>query len=151
MTDLTTQDLITETKGLVSFGRKIALKVAENVWRIREALYPAKEQHKEFVQFCESEFGIKSSAVSKYEGIGDGFYAHGLTAESFKIDGDYRDYEVVYAASKLPLGTEEKLAHALTLKRSDIQKTRQALAPHTPDYKRVCVVDGCWTPEETHP
>lgn len=150
MTDLIPA-LIVETKELVSFGRKIALKVAENVWRIREELYPGKENHKKFVKFCESEFGIKSSAVSKYESIGDGFYAHGLTAESFKIDGDYRDYEAVYFASKLPLELDKKLATALTLSRTETKQVRAQTKEHVPDYKELCVVDGCWLPREEHP
>lgn len=147
----TVEPLIAETKGLMSLGRKIALKVAENVWRIREALYPEKEQHQAFVQFCNEEFGLKPSSISKYERIGDGFFAHGLTAESFKIGEDYKDYEVVYYAADLPLSLEEKLSTALTLSRPETKLTRAELTPHTPDFKRICVVDDCWITEENHP
>ncbi len=153
MNQITTEvvEVIAETHNLLSFGRKIALKVAENVWRIRESLYPAKEQHQDFVRFCQDEFGLKSSAVSKYESIGDGFYAHGLTAESFKVGEDYRDYEVVYYASKLPLELEEKLSTALTLSRPETKITRAELTPHQPDFKLFCVVDDCWLSPEQHP
>lgn len=143
--------LIEETHGLLAFGRKIALKVAENVWRIREANFSGENQHQDFVKFCFDEFRLKSSQVSKYERIGDGFYAHGLTAESFKVGNDYKDYEVVYYASDLPLSLEEKLSTALTLSRPETKLTRAELKPHTPDYKMVCVVDDCWISEENHP
>lgn len=140
--------LIAETKELLNVGRKVALKVAENLYKIREELYP--EKHKEFVDLCEEEFGLKASQVSKYETIGDAFFAHGYTAENFLMDGSYRDYEVVYHAAKLPLDPEKKLAHALTLTRGDIKKTHQSLSPHAPDYKMVCVVSGCWVSQENH-
>lgn len=144
-------ELVQETKGLMVLGRKIALKVAENVWRIRESLYPEKAQHEEFVKFCREEFGLKAPSVSKYERIGDGFYAHGLTAESFKIGDDYKDYEVVYYAADLPVSLEERLSTALTLTRPETKLTRAELKPHIPDFKRVCVVDDCWITEENHP
>lgn len=148
--ELSSQNLIEETKGLLDLARKVVLKAIENVWRIREESFSGK--HKEFVAFCESEFGLKASTISKWETIGDGFYAHGYTADDFLIDGKYRDYEVVYAAAKLEGPPEERLAKALTLSRSDFKADkRDEIGPHTPEYKPVCVVPGCWTPEETHP
>lgn len=143
--------LVEEIQDLLSMGRKIALAVAYKLWSFRNQFYPENKDHAEFVQYCIQEFGIKQAAISKYEGIGDGFYAHGLTPESFIVDGKYKDYEVVYYASKLPLPLEEKLSNALTLSRTETKQTKAELDKHVPDFKEVCVVKDCWLTKENHP
>lgn len=139
----------------LSRGNRAVLEVAKDTWFLRETLYPKaredREQHKEFVKYCYERFDLKSSQVSKFEKIGDTFYANGLTPESFrKLDGNYADYEVVYHATYLPVSLELKHSTAMTLLRSDIKKTRNDTKPHEPNFKEVCVVAGCWLPRDRH-
>ena len=143
--------VVEEIHGLLSKGREIVLNVAEKVWKFREQYYPENKDHQEFVKFCEQEWGLKQSSVSKYESIGDGFYAHGLTPESFKVDGGYRDYEVVYHASRLKIPLEEKLSTALTLTRIETKQTNAEVDEHTPDFREICVVKDCWLSKASHP
>lgn len=149
-TDLTTLDLITETKELISFGQKVVLQVSANVVKIRENLYPDKNQHKEFVAWCYKELGLKASATSKYEAIGDYYFLDGsYTPDSFLTDGKYRDYEVVYASTKLPGSREENYSHALTWGRDDFKaKKANDAGPHIPVWVKYC--DTCGKSEETH-
>lgn len=144
------QGIVDETKELISFGQKVVLQVSANVVKLREELYPEQKRHKEFVNWCYKELGIKASQTSKYESIGDYYFLDGqYTPESFLTDGKYRDYEVVYASTKLPGTREENFAHALTWTRDDFKATRAAdIGEHSPVWVKYC--DVCGKSEETH-
>lgn len=144
--------LVSDTKRLIGIGQEIVLKVAENVWKLRETLYSDKKAHKEFVSYCYKEFGLNSTAVSKYEKIGDSFYANGYTPDTFKYVENgierYKDSEVVYFAAKLDEPTEEKIGKALTWSREDF-KDDKSEQEHEPEWVVYCKF--CGKSQERHP
>ncbi len=144
------EELVEETHRLVNIGRQVVLKVAENVWRIRNEKF-ADKPHADFVSFIKGEFGIGGSMVSKSEKIGDGFYAHGYKPDDFLIEDTYKDFELVYTAAKMPGSPEERFSQVKTLERPDVRRNAADIDKHVPDYKLVCVKPGCWLPQESHP
>lgn len=145
-----TTSLIEETKELISHGQRVVLQVSANLIKIRQELYPEKIAHQEFVKWCYTELGLKASATSKYEAIGEYYFLDGAyTPESFLQDGKYRDYEVVYASTKLPHSREENYSHALTWGRDDFKDQKvEDVGEHTPVWIQYC--DTCGKSAEKH-
>lgn len=142
--------LVDETKDLISVGQRVVLQVSANLIKIRQALYPEKIAHQEFVKWCYKELGLKASATSKYEAIGEYYFLDGqYSPDSFLIDGKYKDYEVVYASTKLPNSREENFSHALTWNRDDFKEQKaEDAGPHEPVWIKYC--DTCGKSEEKH-
>ena len=140
--NLSREERVECIRTLVSMGQRIVLKTAEEIWKLRNDFFSGKDEHKEFVAYCREEFGISPTSVSKYETIGDNFYAHGYEPESFKFleagREKYKDYEVVYEAAKTEGTPEEKFSRSITWSRSDFKDEKADDPNHTHTLITIC-------------
>lgn len=142
MNEITT-GLLEETRELWNTGKKVMVQVAWNLFQLRE-LGDWKESSDTFPKFCDEQLGIKQSQTSKLLTIADYFLREKTPEEIGAID-----YELLYAAAKLPGTVDENLAKAKTLTRDDLKKEKAEVAPHTPDWCTYCAT--CGLAQTNHP
>lgn len=112
---LTTTELIDQTKKLLTAVRGSLIRVAQNLYRIKEE----KAYGEKFGAFCESELGISEGFASKLLSVHKTYILEGgLPPE--RLEG--LDYEKAYLASKLEGTVEERLAKAETLTRAELRE-----------------------------
>lgn len=146
MNDLQRTGLVEETQALLGGTRKVLIKVAENLYQIKNSGewegYAAS-----WGEFSEGTLGISQSMASKlisnYEKwvVEAGIPAHNL---------ENVDYECLYLAAPLLKETNalEALAQAKTLSRAELRQNRQEKEPHSFEAKEICRV--CGGAKETH-
>lgn len=129
--ELTTTELITQTKNLLSAVRGSLIRVAQNLYRIKEE----KAYGEHFGKFCEDELGVSESFASKLLTVNRVYLVDGgLSPE--QVEGI--DPEKLYLATKLEGTAEEKLAKAETLTRKEIKLERNEEEPHEHEWIELC-------------
>lgn len=139
MNELTVDGLVQQTKDLLGAVRGSLIKVAQNLYQIKESY----TDDKAWGSFVEEELGISQSFASKLLTINRVYLLEGgLPSE--RIEGV--DYEKLYAATKLDGSVEEKVAKASTLSRSELKQVKNQEKPHKGQFGSYCSV--CWLSEE---
>lgn len=129
-------------KGAVDVLRPLVYKVwTEGSWGERFGSFS------EYVESTEG-LGMSPGYASKLKGVHEHYIVEGgLSPEN--IAGI--DNEALYLARGSAATPEMEVANALTLKRTQTKQNKAEYDNHTPDFKEVCVVEGCWLTKDAHP
>ncbi len=139
MNELTISDVIAETKTLLGAVRQSLVKVAQNLYFLREK----GDYNGPFGAYCEDLFGISQSMTSKLTNLYDAWVIKaGIPME--RIEG--QDYEKLYGYIPLLENKDPELALAevANWSRSDIRAQKEESAPCEHSFKKFC--EHCWTP-----
>lgn len=133
--------IIDETKDLLSEVRGSLIKVAQNLYLIKEKY----EDEKAWGSFCEEELGISQSFASKLLTVNRVYLVEGgLSPEAI----ENIDYERLYLARNIEGSAELKAETARTLSRSEIKRNLNDEKPHNGEFGSYCNI--CWVSEENH-
>lgn len=145
-TDLSIPTLIAETKHLLGGVRQSLVKVMQNLHIIRES-GEWREEASSWSEFCEDSLGISQSMASKLLTAHSAWVLRAGVAPE-KLEGI--DYEKLYLAAPLLTGnnTEEVLAQAKTLTRSELKQTNNEKAPHEGTFEELCTT--CYVSRANH-
>lgn len=136
-----TGELIEQTKNLLQAVRGSLIRVAQNLYAIKEQLPP--EQN--WGQYVEEEFGISQGFASKLLTVNRVYILEGGVSPE-KLEGI--DYERLYLAKDAGGTVDEMLAKAETLSRAELRAERQEAAPHPFNPKEIC--KDCGATRENH-
>ncbi len=132
------ENLVVETKQLLGGVRQSLVKVAANLYFLRET-----GEHEKFGAYAEEEFGLSQSMTSKLLTIYSAWVVRaGIPQE--QIEG--QDYEKLYGYVPLLEGKEpeQALAEVQSWTRADIKAEKQEKAPCAhPNVARCCT--ECWS------
>lgn len=143
-TEITLVDeLVQETRGLLTRGKELLVQVAYNLHTLRES-GEWKGEYETFPKYCQDVFELSQSSTSKYLAIADYFSQKYLPEDIGPVD-----IEKLYAAAKLPGTPEENLSRAKTWSRDDFKKEKAEITPH--EFERVCYCSVCGLSEQNHP
>lgn len=138
MSELSIPSVVEETRALLGNVRQSLVKVAANLYFLRET-----GQHDNFGAYAEEEFGLSRSMTSKLLTIHQAWVIRaGIPQEA--IEG--QDYEKLYGYVPLLEGKdpEQALAEVKSWSRADIKAEKQEKKPcFHPLIQRCCV--ECWT------
>lgn len=139
--ELSTNDLITQTRALLNAARGSLIKVGENLFTLKQQLPPELA----WADMLRDEFDIGEGQASKLIKIFRVFaFEGGLSPEKLEgIDG-----ERLYLAAGLEGTPEEKLAKAANLTRSELRAERQDEEPHEYEPLEFCKI--CHAKKENH-
>lgn len=140
------KSVIEETKALLGGVRQSLVKVMQNLHLIKED-GGWRSEASSWGEFCEENLGISQSMASKLLTAHSAWILRAGVAPE-KLEGI--DYEKLYLAAPLLNGenTEEVLAHAQSLSRSQLKQTNNEKAPHEPTYEELCTI--CYVSKANH-
>jgi hypothetical protein len=114
---LSTTELISQTRDLLHAVRGSSVKIGENLYVLKQNLAPGTD----WGDMIRDEFDISESFASKLISIHKAFVIDGGISQE-KLEGI--DGEKLYLALKLEGTPEEKIAKAATLTRREIREER---------------------------
>lgn len=131
--ELTTQDLISQTKELLNAVRGSSIKIGENLYNLKQNL----PKEADWGDFIRDEFDIGESFASKLMTIHRVFVIEGGVSQE-KLEGI--DGEKLYLSAKLEGTPEEKVAKARTLTRRELKEEKNDEVPHEHQPISICKV-----------
>jgi hypothetical protein len=138
------EELVEETRGLLTRGKELLVKVAYNLKALKDSGEWEKYGHDTFPKFCQEELDLSQSNTTKYLTIAE-YFSEKFSPEDIGPVA----IENLYLASKLPGDLEENLAKAKTWRREDFKQDKAETTPH--EFARVCYCSVCGLSEERHP
>lgn len=133
MNDLVPEYLITETKVLLKAVRGSLIKVAQNLYLIRESL----DKDTPWGLFLEDNFGMSEGFASKLLTVNRIYLIEG-GVEPEKLEGV--DMEKLYLARNLPGNTELKIEKARSLTRRSLKEEKNEEEPHEHELIQICKI-----------
>ena len=137
------EELVEETRGLLTRGKELLVQVAYNLYTLRES-GEWKGEYDTFPKYCQEVFELSQSTTSKYMAVAEYFSAKFLPEEIGPVD-----IEKLYQSTKLEGSPEENLSKAKTWSRDDFKQNKGEVDPHP--FERVCYCKVCGLSEERHP
>jgi len=137
------EELIEETRGLLTRGKELLVKVAYNLHTLRES-GEWKGEYETFPKYCQEVFELSQSSTSKYMAVAEYFSAKFLPEDIGPVA-----MENLYLSTKLPGSPEENLSKARTWSRDEFKQEKNEVAPHA--FMKVCYCSVCGLSEERHP
>lgn len=148
MTELTSSsEVLTQTKVLNDGIENAFIQLGLNLLEVEERELWKEAGYESFVDYYTQELRRNKSTISKLCTVAR------FVKENHLQQAELPPYTNLYQALQLHGADKPELvvAEASENTTSEIRKNLQEKTPHVPDFKSVCVVPGCWTPEDTHP
>lgn len=125
------EELVENTKQLLNAVRGSLIRVAQNLYTIKEGLEPGTD----FGKFVEEEFGISQSFASKLLTVNRVYILEGgMHPEA--LEGI--DYERLYLAKDLEGSPEEKVSKARVLTRRELREEKHEEDGHAHEWIEIC-------------
>lgn len=138
------EELVEETRGLLTRGKELLVQVAYNLHTLRES-GEWKETHDTFPKYCQEVFELSQSTTSKYMAVAEYFSGKFLPEDIGPVA-----IENLYLASRLPGEPEENLSIAKTWSREDFKsQAAEDMGEHEPVWVTYC--DKCKKRQDRHP
>lgn len=136
------EELVEDTKVLLTKGKQLLVQVAYNLHTLRES-GEWKGEYETFPKYCQEVFELSQSSTSKYMAVAEYFSAKFLPEEIGPVD-----IEKLYQSTKLEGSPEENLSKAKTWSRDDF-KVSKSEEEHEPEWIKYC--KKCGLAEQRHP
>ena len=137
------EELVEETRGLLTRGKELLVQVAYNLYTLRES-GEWKGEYDTFPKYCQEVFELSQSTTSKYMAVAEYFSAKFLPEDIGPVA-----MENLYLSTKLEGSPEENLSKAKTWSRDDFKIAKSEDEPHA--FEKVCYCKVCGLSEERHP
>lgn len=150
MTELTSSsEVLTQTKVLNDGIENAFIQLGLNLLEVEERELWKEAGYESFVDYYTQELGRNKSTITKLTRFARFVKETNLSLEDLHGIKYTNGYEalLLHVADK----PELVLAEARENTSAEIRRNIHEKTPHVPDFKSVCVVPGCWTPEDTHP